>query len=86
MVVDYSQCVYCEECGDCITCDMCMCQESRKNEMSHLYETRNVPTQNGDMTVTLTSNFVEKIRKQLSLEQDEQVTNEHLKIYFGIET
>ena len=54
--------------------------------MSHLYETQNVRTQNGNIDVCLTSNFLEKIRIKLSLEKGEQITNEHLQKYFEIET
>jgi D-hexose-6-phosphate mutarotase len=54
--------------------------------MTHLYKTQNVHSQNGNITVTLTFNFIEKLRKQLCLEQDEQITNEHLQKYFEIET
>ena len=51
-------------------------------KMTHLFETRNVHSQSGEMTVTLTSNFIEKLRKQLCLEHDEPITNEHLQKYF----
>lgn len=55
-----------------------------KDEEQLLHQERVISLSNGDvLTLTFNDAFVDKVRKYCELEREEDVTDEHLKLFFA---